>query len=469
MAHTKAARLTNLALYRAHRYPAPTLKKTAMPDNVNIMPRLLYTLVYTLLLPAILLRLLWRSRLVPAYRQRWLERFGVFSAPQFDNSKPIIWLHAVSVGETLAAVPLIKQLQFEHPDWQWMITTTTPTGSEQVRTIFGDAILQNTFAHVYAPYDLPIFLSSFIKRIKPTLAIVMETELWPNMLHSCRTHNIPVIVANARLSEKSARGYKKLASLTRNMLLDVNIIAAQQQTDGERFINLGLAYEKLVVTGSIKFDLDIDDAIRNEAAALRLQWSCNETRKVWLAASTHPGEDNIILRAFSELKKQFTDLLLILVPRHPERFNVVAAQCEQAGWNIIKRSQNISVTAETDIVIGDTMGELLMFYGTADIALVGGSLVPVGGHNLIEPAAWACPIISGPYLFNFSEVKRLLEENDALAIAKNSEEIVITIKNWLKNEALRKHTGERAKQVADNNRGALKKLCTLISEIKKAT
>ena len=439
-----------------------------MPDNVNTMPRLLYTLIYTLLLPVILLRLLWRSRLAPAYRQRWLERFGIFNAPDFDHRKPAIWLHAVSVGETLAAVPLIKQLQLEHPDWQWIITTTTPTGSEQVRAIFSGAILQNTFAHVYAPYDLPIFLSAFIKRTRPALAIVMETELWPNMLHSCRTHNIPVIIANARLSEKSARGYAKLAPLTRSMLADVSMIAAQQNADGERFIHLGLAHEKLIVTGSIKFDLDLEDAIRNKATALRMQWSCNEMRKVWLAASTHPGEDEIILQAFAELKKQFSDLLLVLVPRHPERFSTVATQCEQAGWSIIKRSSKIAPNAGTDIVIGDTMGELLVFYGAADIAFVGGSLVPVGGHNLIEPAAWACPVISGPHLFNFSEVERLLQENNALVIAKDSDELVAAVKNWLTNEELRKNSGAQAKQVADNNRGALKKLCLQIAGIKKA-
>lgn len=432
------------------------------------MSRLLYTLVYSLLLPAILLRLLWRSRLAPAYRQRWLERFGLFAAPDFDHSKPVIWLHAVSVGETLAAVPLIKQLQLEHPDWQWIITTTTPTGSEQVRAIFGAAILENSTAHVYAPYDLPVFLSSFIKRTQPALAIVMETELWPNLLRSCNNHDIPVIIANARLSEKSACGYKKLAPLTRSMLSDVSMIAAQQHADGERFINLGLAREKLTVTGSIKFDLDLDDVIRSKAAALRLQWSSNETRKVWLAASTHPGEDGIILQAYTELKKQFSDLLLVLVPRHPERFSTVATQCEQAGWNTIKRSSNTKPATGTDIVIGDTMGELLAFYGAADIAFVGGSLVPVGGHNLIEPAAWVCPVISGPYLFNFSEVEKLLQENHALLIAKDAAELAETVSRLLSDEQGRKDAGKRARQVADNNRGALQKLCSLITETKKA-
>lgn len=432
------------------------------------MPRLLYNIVYTLLLPAILLRLLWRSRLAPAYRQRWLERFGLFAAPGFDRTRPVIWLHAVSVGETLAAVPLVRRLQVEHPDWQWVITTTTPTGSERVRAIFADAMFANTVAHVYAPYDLPFFLASFIKRSKPTLAIVMETELWPNMLHSCRTNNIPVMVANARLSEKSARGYARLAPLTRTMLADVGLIAAQQQADGERFIQLGLPREKLAVTGSIKFDLDLDSDIRNKAALLRSQWSCNETRPVWLVASTHPGEDDIILQTFSALKNQFADLLLLLVPRHPERFSAVATQCEQAGWHVAKRSIDATISNKTDIVIGDTMGELLAFYGAADIAFVGGSLVPVGGHNLIEPAAWACPVVSGPHLFNFAEVARLLQENNALAMVKNADELTAIIKQWLSDKTQRKEFGERAKAVADNNRGALQRLCALIAEIKKA-
>lgn len=424
------------------------------------MPRLLYTIVYTLLLPVILLRLLWRSRLAPAYRQRWLERFGYFDAPTFDHRQPVIWLHAVSVGETLAAAPLVKALQERNPDWQWLITTTTPTGSERVRAIFGKSL-----SHVYAPYDLPVFLNAFIKRTRPSLCIIMETELWPNLLHSCRTHNIPTIIANARLSEKSARGYKKLSPITNGMMADVYRIATQQQTDGDRFIDLGLPREKLVVTGSIKFDLDLDADIRNKAALLRSQWSMNETRKVLLAASTHAGEDTIILEAFAQIKKQQPDILLVLVPRHPERFASVTTQCQQAGWKIIKRSDDTNTDTTTDIVIGDTMGELSTFYGAADIAFVGGSLVPVGGHNLIEPAAWACPIISGPHLFNFSEVTRLLQDNNALAIAKNADELAGIIKHWLSDEAQRKSSGERAKEVADNNRGALQKLCVLIDTI----
>jgi 3-deoxy-D-manno-octulosonic-acid transferase len=414
------------------------------------MPRLLYTLIYVLLLPLILLRLLGRSRLAPAYRKRWAERFGRFTSPVLDQKKPVIWLHAVSVGETLAAVPLVKKLQADHADWQWLITTTTPTGSERVQASFADSVF-----HVYAPYDVPVFISSFLKRTQPDLCIIMETELWPNMLAACRAQHIPSVVVNARLSEKSARGYRKLSPITRNMMESVTMIAAQQQNDGERFVQLGLPREKLVVTGSIKFDLDIDQAVRNKAKLLRAQWSINETRKVWLVASTHPGEDDIILAAFSSLKKQFPLLLLVLVPRHPERFNSIALLCQQAGWNVARRSDSAVVDAHVDIVLGDTMGELLVFYGAADMAFVGGSLVPVGGHNLIEPAAWACPVISGPYLFNFAEVERLLCDKNALVLVSSVEGIVEAVSHYLHDDHARLQAGLRASDVAECNRGAL--------------
>ncbi|MEZ5538509.1 MAG: lipid IV(A) 3-deoxy-D-manno-octulosonic acid transferase [Pseudomonadales bacterium] len=421
------------------------------------MSRLLYTFVFSLLLPIIVLHLLWRSLRAPAYRLRWRERFGCFSAPAFHANQPVIWLHAVSVGETLAAVPLVKKLRHDNPDWQWVITTTTPTGSERVRASFGDTVF-----HVYAPYDLPIFLRNFLQRTQPQCAIVMETELWPNMLHSCKQRNIPVIIANARLSEKSARGYKKVAPLTHKMLNDVALVAAQQHTDGVRFMHLGLPRENLVVTGSIKFDLVIDATTREKAAALREQWSLNHTRKILLAASTHLGEDEIILQAFQQIRATQPDLLLVIVPRHPERFDSVSKQCAAAGFSVVRRSYNTVPTSNIDIVIGDTIGELLVFYGAADIAFVGGSLVPVGGHNLIEPAAWACPVISGSHLFNFSEVEKLLCDNRALAIADNAEQIATQVTQWLSDESARRAFGERGKAVADSNRGALAKLCEQI-------
>ncbi len=423
------------------------------------MPRLLYTFIYTVLLPAILLRLLWRARLAPAYRQRWAERFGIFTPPAFDRQRPVIWLHAVSMGETLAAIPLVNRLRADHPDWQWVITTTTPTGSERVRAAFGDSVF-----HVYAPYDLPLFVHSFLRRTQPRLCIIMETELWPNLLAGCRARDIPTVIANARLSEKSARGYGKLAPLTRAMLQDVSLIASQQTDDGERFVRLGLPRPHLQITGSIKFDLDLDQAVREKAATLRAQWSNHETRPVWLAASTHPGEDAIILQAFAALKRQHAPLLLVLVPRHPERFDAVAQQCETGDFSVVRRSSGDAPSANTGILIGDSMGELLAFYGAADIAFVGGSLVPVGGHNLIEPAAWGCPVISGPHLFNFTEVERLLCDAQALTIATDAATLATAVNTLLRDATGRHETGRRAQAVAENNRGALARLCKLVEQ-----
>ncbi len=420
------------------------------------MPRLLYTLFYSLLMPLILLRMLWRSRKAPAYRRRWLERFGLFAAPQWQAGQTVIWLHAVSVGETLAAVPLVKTLQARHPDWQWVITTTTPTGSDRVRAIYGDSVF-----HVYAPHDLPVCVSAFLQRTQPTLCIIMETELWPNMLHLCRTHNIPSIVANARLSERSARGYARVSLLTHNLLQDITLVATQQATDGDRFIALGLPAEKMQVTGSIKFDLTIDDALRETARQLHARWSQEGTRPVWLAASTHHGEDAIILQSFFTLKKTFRDLLLVIAPRHPERFNDVFSLCEKQQWKVIRHSSN-TVTASTDIIIGDTMGDLLCFYGAADMAFVGGSLVPSGGHNMIEPAAWACPVMCGPSVYNFSEVVRILQNNQAITMVNNAAEIAEAVTHWLSNPQSRMDSGLRAKSVADENRGALLTVCERI-------
>ncbi len=469
------------------------------------MARLMYTLLLYLITPLILGRLLWRSRRAPAYARRWAERFGFVPTPGRDepdlassaSKQKTIWVHAVSVGETLAAVPLIKALQSDYPDAQLVVTTTTPTGSEQVVKIFGDSV-----AHVYAPYDLPDVLARFFARVRPSIVIIMETELWPNLLSKCRRSEIPVVIANARLSEKSAAGYRKIAWLMRGMLADISFVAAQSIDDGERFINLGLSRDKLVVTGNIKFDLQLDAPLVDKSAALKAQWQTPGQRLIWLAASTHQGEDEIILDAFAQVLTRIPDTLLVLVPRHPERFNDVATLCVDRGFSLVRRSEHclertgldkagsVEPGLQSQILLGDTMGELLAFFGASDIAFIGGSLVPVGGHNLIEPAAWGIPILTGPNLFNFAEVAAKLTEAGAMQICENAAQLGAALIDLLgnaeepaigqtgiaaanlnyqaahiQNNKQYKLMADAAHSVAEGNRGALLRLTQSLAKL----
>jgi 3-deoxy-D-manno-octulosonic-acid transferase len=341
-----------------------------------------------------------------------------------------------------------------------VVTTTTPTGSEQVIKVFGASV-----HHVYAPYDLPDVLSRFFSRIKPSIVIIMETELWPNLIHKCRAMDVPVVVANARLSEKSAAGYRKIACLVRGMMANITQVAAQTESDAERFVGLGLDREKAVITGNIKFDLHIDETLRDEAESIKELWFKDGSRPVWLAASTHQGEDEVILEAFAKVARQLPDVLLVLVPRHPERFNDVAALCVEGGFNLARRSEQSPVNASTKILLGDTMGELLAFCGACDIAFVGGSLVPVGGHNLIEPAAWGIPILTGPHLFNFAEVANKLDEAGGMEIGENSEQLAGSVLRLLERPDEYRSMAEAARSVAESNRGALGKLLSSLATV----
>lgn len=421
------------------------------------MARAIYSLLFYLLTPLILLRLLWRGRKAPDYRRRWSERFGF--VPVVDAGRQVIWVHSVSVGETLAAVPMIKQLQARHPEALLAVTTMTPTGSARVKAVFGSSIY-----HVYAPYDLPDVLHRFLNRIHPDVLVIMETELWPNLVHSCRERNISVVVANARLSEKSAKGYQTFSRLTLPMLQRINCIAAQHQDDGARFLELGLSERQLVVTGNIKFDLSLDDKIKTKAQVLKVQWQGDSKRPIWLVASTHRGEDEIILDSFEQARLSFPELLLVLVPRHPERFDEVFQNCSRRGLHVVCRSTGESPSLGDQVLLGDTMGELLLFFGACDIAFVGGSLVPVGGHNLIEPAAWQVPVISGPHLFNFVEASRLLLEAKGMVICERPSVIAHQVIELLQNPTLAAEMGAAAKWVADNNRGALDQLLEIIEQ-----
>ncbi len=415
--------------------------------------RYLYSVLFYLALPFLFLRLLWRSRRLPAYRERLGERLGYY--PQ--KLEKCLWVHAVSVGETIAAIPLIKSLQAHYPTWPLLITTMTPTGAARVKAAFGDSVL-----HAYLPYDTPYAMSRFLDAMQPGIALIMETELWPNLLAACYKRAIPVGLLNARLSQKSAAGYRFIAPLTRNMLQQLTIIAANGQQDAERFIALGAPKDKVVVTGNIKFDLELPADLAEKTMALRA--TLGEQRFIWIAASTHEGEEEKVLAAHQLLRQQNPDALLILVPRHPDRFAAIAALCNNS-FKTIRRSEQTPVTADTAVYLGDTMGELLLLYSVADVTFVGGSLIPRGGHNLLEPGALKKPIITGPHLFNFAEIAALFIAAQALKQVDDAESLAAELLYLMQHRNDCAQMGERALQVVMDNRGALSRQLNLVSQL----
>ncbi|MEQ6927446.1 lipid IV(A) 3-deoxy-D-manno-octulosonic acid transferase [Pseudomonas mosselii] len=414
------------------------------------MNRTLYTLLFHLGLPLVALRLFLRGRKAPAYRARIAERFAC-QLPAMRQGG--IWVHAVSVGESIAAAPMVRALLKQYPDLPITLTCMTPTGSERIRAMFeGEPRVQ----HCYLPYDLPWAAGRFLDHVRPCLGIIMETELWPNHIHQCARRGIPVALANARLSERSARGYARFAGLTRPMLEEMSLIAVQTETEAERFRTLGARDECVQVTGSIKFDLKVDDQLPPRASALREQWAARQ-RPVWIAASTHDGEDALILEAHRELLKVHSDALLILVPRHPERFAAVHELC--AGqFTTVRRSNGDTVTAQTQVLLGDTMGELLFLYALADIAFVGGSLVATGGHNPLEPAALALPVLMGPHVFNFLEISAMLREAGALQQVDDAEGLAGAVRRLVELPQDARRMGEAGRAVMQANQGALQRL-----------
>ncbi len=415
-----------------------------------------YSLLLYLLLPLLFVRLIWRGFRNPAYWYRWHERFGFI--PNSETSQ-IIWIHAVSVGEVRAAAPLVNNLLERHPGGSIMITTTTPTGSEQVGLLFGDKV-----AHSYVPYDLPSAVNRFLDRVRPKIAVIMETELWPNIFHTCHQRNIPIIIANVRLSESSLRGYKKIARLVKSTLQQVSKMAVQSQADAERLLALGAPEWIIRVTGSMKFDMTLPASVLESGEALRREWGA--ARPVWVAASTHEGEDERLLTAFREIKTRFANLLLVLVPRHPERFAPVARLCRKAGFRVALRSKVRGPLEETvDILVGDTMGELLMFFAASDLAFIGGSLVPTGGHNLLEAAAVGKPMIFGPHMFNFKEISALALERGAGIQVQNESQLASAVTNYLSEPNLRYEAGQAGKNMVEDNRGALEQTLVLINEL----
>lgn len=421
--------------------------------------RHVYSALFYLLLPLVLLRMIWRSRRAPAYRRRLAERFGFF--PVLPEG-PLIWVHAVSVGEVIAVAPVVERLLAAYPDHRIMLTTTTPTGSERVRELYGERVF-----HVYAPWDLPGPVRRFLRRTRPRLLLLVETELWPNILHYSKAAGCRILLANARLSARSARGYSRFAGLSRRMLHCLDTVACQSPADGERFLALGLPDSALQLIGSIKFDLTLDAALVAAAGRLREEFAADQ-RPVLVAASTHPGEETLILKAFKRIRQAGVPgaerCLLVLVPRHPERFNEVYALCQQSGWAVVRRSGGQD-TASADILLGDSMGELLLLLGTATVAVIGGSLVEHGGHNVLEAAVWGVPIVTGPHVYNFTQSSDLLERAGALVRLRRASELAPCLLSLLGDPARRERMGAAGRQVMADNQGASQRLLALVAEL----
>ncbi len=410
--------------------------------------RVLYTLLMYLVTPIILYRLAFRGLRNRDYFWRWRERFGFFACPKMQDT---IWVHAVSVGEFNAAVPLIEALIKRFPERPMVVTTITPTGSARVQSVLGKRVF-----HVYLPYDLPGSVRRFLDRTKPKLAVVMETEIWPNLYLSCSARKIPILIANARLSERSLRGYGPAKALAGHCVRAAAWIAAQSKVDAERFLRLGAEPARLELVGNIKFDMKLPLGINQVGIDLRSGWGAN--RPVWVAASTHEGEESAVLEAHALVLRQFPDALLIFVPRHPERFKLVTTHCRSIGFRTSTRSENQTPEGSTQCFVLDSMGELLNFFAASDVAFVGGSLSDIGGHNMLEPAGLGIPVIVGPHTYNFEEIAdRMISDGAALRVT-NGLELGGALCKILKYSATRNAMGEAGLRVVVSERGALDRL-----------
>ena len=415
--------------------------------------RYFYTIVIYFLIPFILLRLLLVSFKYPSYRKKWYERFGFINWK--ESSKPIIWIHAVSIGEVNATRPIVNLLLKKYPHYQIIITTVTPTGAKTVVQQY-----KSTVFHFYLPYDIPYCVKKFIRTINPCILITMETEIWPNLYQTCHQSEIPILIVNARLSQKSMSGYQLFSGLIVNTLKLVDKVAAQTQADADRFITLGVSNKDISVVGNLKFDIDIPQSIKEEAEPLRHDFSVS--RPIWMAASTHDGEEEIILNAHKSILSTHPDAILILAPRHPDRADKIFTICKKMGLHTIRRTEQESFSDQHNVFLLDTLGELQLYYAASEIAFVGGSLVNTGGQNMLEPAALNLPLITGPYTYNFLEVRNLLLESEALIVVSNSLGLSEKVIELIGDANLRHSMGERARAVVLANRGSSERVITMI-------
>jgi 3-deoxy-D-manno-octulosonic-acid transferase len=389
-----------------------------------------------------------------SYLDRLPQRFG-FGFPRLDGC---IWVHAVSVGEVQAAVPLIHALIKRFPKEKLVITTVTPTGAARVAALFAGDV-----QHCYIPFEFPNAIRSFFDSIHPQAAMIMETEIWPNLYRGCGVRKIPLILVSARISPRSVPGYRRLLPLIRETLSHGIIIAAQSQADADRFLELGANPVRTWVTGNIKFDVELDPRITGQGAMLRS--SLFGERAVWIAASTHEGEEQQVLDAHRTLLESYPDLLLVLVPRHPERFDGVRELIKEQRFSAVSRTEKQPCPSSTEVFLVDTMGEVPLFYAASDIAFVGGSLVPIGGHNLLEPAAQGVPIVTGPHLFNAQEIAEEFIELGACRVVADGDELATAVANLLDNPAAASEMGSNGLSVLEQNRGSLQRLLVLLEPL----
>ncbi|MDW2032823.1 lipid IV(A) 3-deoxy-D-manno-octulosonic acid transferase [Vibrio sp. 665] len=421
-----------------------------------MLVRIVYTLLLALASPLLLFGLYKSKPNKPKFGSRWKEHFGI--TPKLKSNDKPIWIHAVSVGESIAATPLIKALKEQNPEQSILVTTTTSTGAEQIAKL-GDLI-----EHRYMPIDFGFAIKGFLKAVQPKQMLIIETELWPNTLNEVHKAGIPISVVNARLSEKSCSNYTKVQPLFNVMLPCLTQVLCQTDSDAERFERLGVEKKKLSVTGSIKFDIQISEQVKQQGQQLRAQ--LGDDRPIWIGASTHKGEDEQVLDAHRQVLKSHPNALLVLVPRHPERFDDVFTLCQQQGFNTVRRTSTHAVDTNTQVYLGDTMGEMLTLMGAADICFMGGSLIgdKVGGHNILEPAALGIPVVSGSTYYNFTEIVKAMDHQEAIMLIENSQQLSLFITSLLRDDNHRFALSKKTTAFVAGNAGALNRTLKGIEE-----
>ncbi|QDJ13729.1 3-deoxy-D-manno-octulosonic acid transferase [Mergibacter septicus] len=431
------------------------------------MLRCIYTLLLYLAQPLILLFFAYRSLKEQKYRSRLTERYGFYQNIPTAAKNGLI-LHAASVGEVMAAAPLIKALRQQYPTLPLTITTFTPTGSDRVKTIFGDQV-----NHCYLPFDLLGAVRRFLDQLQPQLFLIIETELWANLITALQQRQIPTLLINARLSARSTTRYAKIRSFMLSLWQGITHISAQDQISAERFLSLGYPPKQLSCSGNLKYDLHLDPALITASQRLKQQWLSNQTgfRPCWVVASTHSGEEQLILKAFQQILVNFPDLLLIIIPRHSERFAEVEQLIKSTSLHYVTRSSQQPPQTKTQVVLVDTMGEVPLFYGIADFAFIGGSLVPRGGHNPLEAAIWQLPIISGSHTFNFPEIFTALDQMEGVIRIKSdttqakqaTTELITAVTLLLTSKAQRQRLGQANFSLLTQQRGAVQRTLNLIA------